>query len=170
MSLFPSDRPLPADEAKAIAVNLHGLRLEHPRQFGACWLSCLLWDQLKLDDFWKEKLLPSREGTRWKNVLQTLVTYRLIDHGRKWRLHRLWYEKSASGTETCATRNMSQMGLVGDLLGEDFGLVQKDKLYRCLDKLLEHKKKLFSFLQERWQEMFDAKFESDLLFGGDAQR
>jgi hypothetical protein len=113
-----------------------------------------LWDQLKLDDFWKEKLLPSREGTRWKNVLQTLVTYRLIDHGSEWRLHRLWYEKSA----------------MGDLLGEDFGLVQKDKLYRCLDKLLEHKKKLFSFLQERWQEMFDAKFESDLLFGGDAQR
>jgi len=84
---------------------------------------------------------------------------------------------------------------MGDLLGEDFGLVQKDKLYRCMDKLLEHKNALFSFLQERWQEMFDAKWEgesdvdygswcsdggdtcgdagcgeSDLLLGGDAER
>ena len=97
MVLFPNDRALPSDEAKAIAVNLHGLRLEHPRQWGACWLSCFLWDQLKLDDFWRERLLPSREGTRWKNVLQTLVTYRLIDPESEWRLHRLWYEKSAMG-------------------------------------------------------------------------
>ena len=146
MMLFPHDRPLPSEEAKAIAVNLNELRLERPRQWGACWLSCLLWDQLKLDDFWKERLPPSREGTRWKHVFQTLVTYRLIDPGSEWRLHRLWYEKSA----------------MGDLLGEDFGLVQKDKLYRCMDKLLSHKKALFSFLQERWREMFDAKF--DILF------
>ncbi len=46
-----------------------------------------------------------------------------------------------------------------DLLGEDFGLVQKDKLYRCLDKLLEHKKELFSFLNGRWKDMFNASFD-----------
>jgi hypothetical protein len=28
---------------------------------------------------------------------------------------------------------------MGDLLGEDFDLVQKDNLYRCFDKLLAHK-------------------------------
>ena len=61
-------------------------------------------------------------GTRWLNVLKTLVTYRLIDPGSEWRLHRQWYEQSA----------------MGDLLGEDFDLVQKDNLYRCLDKLLGH--------------------------------
>jgi hypothetical protein len=33
---------------------------------------------------------------------------------------------------------------MGDLLGEDFTLMQKDKLYRCLDKLLEHKGDFFS--------------------------
>ena len=61
-------------------------------------------------------------GTRWLNVLKTLVTYRLIDPGSEWRLHRQWYEQSP----------------MGDLLGEDFDLVQKDNLYRCLDKLLGH--------------------------------
>jgi hypothetical protein len=48
---------------------------------------------------------------------------------------------------------------MGDLLGEDYGLVQKDKLYRCLDKLVEHKEDLFSFLRERWQNMFNVKFD-----------
>ena len=48
---------------------------------------------------------------------------------------------------------------MGDLLGEDFGLVQIDKLYRCLDKLLPHKEGLFSYLRQRWQALFDVGFE-----------
>ena len=47
---------------------------------------------------------------------------------------------------------------MGDLLGEDLGLVQIDKLYRCLDKLLEHKTALFS-LRQRWQDLFQVRFE-----------
>lgn len=48
---------------------------------------------------------------------------------------------------------------MADLLGEDFSLAQKDKLYRCHDHLLPHKKALFSFLQQRWKDLFGAKFE-----------
>ena len=48
---------------------------------------------------------------------------------------------------------------MGDLLGEDFDLAQKDNLYRCLDKLLAHKTELFSFLQQRWKTLFEAEFE-----------
>jgi transposase len=48
---------------------------------------------------------------------------------------------------------------MSDLLGEDFGLVSKDKLYRCLDKLAEHKAELFSFLQRRWKMLFHAEFD-----------
>ena len=86
-------------------------------------MACQLWDQLSLDEFWSDKLPPSRKGTRWLNVFKSLACYRLIDPGSEWRLHRQWYEQSA----------------LADLLGEDFGLVQIDKLYRCLDKLLPHK-------------------------------
>jgi len=46
-----------------------------------------------------------------------------------------------------------------DLLGEDFGLAESHKLYRCLDKLLAHKTALFSYLQTRWQELFSARFD-----------
>jgi transposase len=102
-----------------------------------------LWQQLKLDEFWTPRLPCSREGTQWRQVLQTLVSYRLIDPGSEWRLHRQWFSQSA----------------MGDLLGEDFGLVAKDNLYRCLDKLLEHRRDLFTHLQSRWKDLFSAKFE-----------
>ena len=63
------------------------LQLEHPRQWWACWRALLLWEQLKLDEYWVGKLPVSREGTRWLNVLKTLVCYRLIRPGSEWRLH-----------------------------------------------------------------------------------
>ena len=126
-----------------VHVRVNGLRLRRPRQWGACWLACHLWDQLRLDDFWSPRLAASRQGTRWLNVLKTLVTYRLIDPGSEWRLHRQWYEQSA----------------IGDLLGEDFALAHKDNLYRCLDKLLARKLELFSVLRQRWQMLFQADFE-----------
>lgn len=121
--IFPENRSIPEGEVNAIQVKLSEIKIEKARQWGACWLFCEMWKQLRLDLFWKDKLRPSRKGTRWLNVLKTLTAYKLIDPGSEWRLHRLWYEQSA----------------MGDLLGEDFGLAQKDKLYRCLDKLLEHK-------------------------------
>ena len=143
IALFPEDRAPPQLDCDVVQVRLSGLRLHRARQWGGCWLACHLWDQLELDDFWSSRLQPSRQGTRWLNVLKTLVAYRLIDPGSEWRLHRQWYERSA----------------MGDLLGEDFDLVQKDNLYRCLDKLLAHKIDLFSFLQQRWKTLFAAKFE-----------
>jgi len=143
IALFPEDRVAPPLECDVVHVRLSGMRLRRPRQWGACWLACHLWDQLALDEFWSPRLAASREGTRWLNVLKTLVGYRLIDPGSEWRLHRQWYEQSA----------------MGDLLGEDFALVGKNNLYRCLDKLLAHKTDLFSFLQQRWKALFGAKFD-----------
>jgi hypothetical protein len=143
IALFPEDRAAPALACDVVHVRLSGLRLRRPRQWGACWLACHLWDQLRLDDFWSSRLPVSRQATRWMNVLKTLVAYRLIDPGSEWRLHRQWYDQSA----------------IGDLLGEDFDLVRKDNLYRCRDKLLAHKADLFSFLQDRWKTLFQAEFE-----------
>ena len=143
IALFPADRPVPELEQESVQVKLSELQLKHPRQWGACYLALTLWEQLKLDAFWTDRLLPSRQGTRWLNIFKTLVCYQLIDAGSEWRLHRQWYERSA----------------MGDLLGEDFALVQKDKLYRCLDKLVEHKRDFFSYLKGRWQSLFNARFD-----------
>ena len=143
IAIFPEDRQAPVLECDVVQVKLSGLQLKRPRQWGACWLVCHRWDPLQLDAFWQPRLPASRKGTRWLNVLKTLVCYRLIDPGSEWRLHRHWYDTSA----------------MGDLLGEDFGLAESHKLYRCLDKLLVHKQALVSHLQRRWHELFNAQFE-----------
>jgi transposase len=144
LALFPADRAVPAYAADhGMQVRLDAMELHRPRQWGACWLACQLYEQLELDRFWAARLPDSREGTRWRHVLQTLVCYRLIDPGSEWRLHRHWFEQSA----------------MADLLGADYGLVEKNALYRCLDKLLEHKSALFDHLRRRWQDLFGASFE-----------
>lgn len=134
---------IPSQALDAIEIQLSELRLERPRQWGACWLSCELWDQLGLEEFWTSRLRPSREGTPWLKVLQTLVAYRLIDPGSEWRLHRQWFETSA----------------MADLLHADFAIAGKNVLYRCLDKLVAHKDELFKFLVRRWGELFEARFD-----------
>lgn len=143
VSLFPEDRRVQSADHEVIHVRVNQMRLERPRQWGACWMALLLWDQLHLDEYWAEKLPPSREGTRWLNVLKILVSYRLIKPGSEWRLHREWYGKSA----------------VGDLIGEEREVIPYQNLYRCLDKLLGHKEGLFSFLKLRWQDLFNSGFD-----------
>jgi transposase len=46
-----------------------------------------------------------------------------------------------------------------DLLGEDFAVAEKDRLYRCLDRILEHKQELFVWLKKKWADLFAADFE-----------
>jgi hypothetical protein len=143
ISLFPEDRKVQSNNHDVIHVHVNQMRLERPRQWGACWMALLLWDQLQLDRYWVEKLPPSRQGTRWLNVLKILACYRLIQPGSEWHLHREWYGNSA----------------MGDLLGEEGEAIPYQNLYRCLDKLLEHREGMFSFLKQRWQDMFNADFD-----------
>src|SRR5215475_12050717 len=144
LALFAADRQLPNFAAGfGVQVRLKEMELHRPRQWGACWLACHLYEQLELDEFWAERLADSREGTCWQHILQTLVCYRLIDPGSEWRLHRQWFEQSA----------------MGDLLDEDYSLVEITALYRCLDKVLQHKEQLFGHLRQRWQDLFGARFE-----------
>lgn len=143
VALFPAERVLPTDDEQVVRIKLSEMALKRPRQWGACWLFCQLYSQLGLDQFWKERLPPSRKGTRWDLVFQTLCAYRLIDPGSEWRLHRQWFERSA----------------MGDLLGEDFSLVAIHKLYECHDFILEHKAELFDHLTQRWKDLFSADFQ-----------
>ena len=142
LALFPADHEVPASaDGYGVQVRLDAVELHRPRQWGACWLACHLYEKLELDRFWSQRLPDSRKGTKWRHILQTLVCYRLIDPGSEWRLHRQWFEQSA----------------MGDLLHAD--CVGIDTLYRCLDKLLEHKTALFDHLRQRWQDLFGASFE-----------
>ncbi|MEK9133296.1 MAG: IS1634 family transposase [Pseudomonadota bacterium] len=143
LSLFPEDRQIPADAIDSVQVKLGQMELHRPRAYGNCWLGCELWRQLRLDEFWQGKLPESREAVRWERVLQLLVVNRLIDPGSEFRLHRQWFDQSA----------------MGELLGEDFAVAEKDRLYRCLDRIVEHKKELFVHLRQRWEDLFEVQFD-----------
>jgi transposase len=144
VALYAASGALPSHaEGGGVRVCLDAMELHRPRQWGACWLAAELWKQLGLDAFWSAKLGCSREGTDWTKVLQVLTTYRLLDPGSEWRLHRDWFVGTA----------------MGDLLGGDFSLVAKDTLYRCHDRLLGHKEALFSHLAERWRDLFNPDYE-----------
>jgi transposase len=143
LSLFPEDREIPSDAVDSLQVNLSGIQLRRPRTFGSCWLACRLWRQLGLDEFWREKLPQGREAVRWEQVLQLLVINRLLEPGSEYRLHREWFDRSA----------------MDQLLGVDFAVAEKDRLYRCLDRILAHKQDLFVWLKQKWADLFDADFE-----------
>jgi len=143
LALFPEDRPVEVADDTVVQIRLGELELHRPRQWGACWLACHLYEQLGLDEFWAQRLPPSRKGTRWDLILKALACYRLIDPGSEWRLHRQWYQDSA----------------MSDLLGAGYELAEIHKLYACLDRLLPHKRALFDHLTERWKDLFNARFE-----------
>jgi transposase len=143
MSLFPDDREIPADALDSAQIKLSGLELRRPRAFGNCWLACELWLQLGLDMFWQEHLPKGREAVSWEKVLRLLVVNRLLDPGSEFRVHRQWYLDSA----------------MDQLLETDFAVAEKDRLYRCLDRVLEHKQELFLWLKQKWADLFHADFE-----------
>ena len=143
LSLFPDDREIPADAVDSVQVKLSSLELRRPRVFGSCWLGCELWRQLGLHEFWDSRLAGSREEVAWEKVLQLLVVNRLLDPGSEFRVHRQWYLSTAMDA----------------LLGTDFAVAEKDRLYRCLDRVLEHKQELFVWLRQKWADLFRAEFE-----------
>jgi hypothetical protein len=102
-----------------------------------------LWRQLGLDAFWEGRLGEGREEVPWAKVLELLVVSRLVSPGSEFRLHRQGFDQSA----------------MGDLLGTGFAVAEKDRLYRCLDRILKHKAALFEHLRQRWQELFKARFD-----------
>ena len=85
-----------------------------------------MWRQLGLEEFWQPRLAAGREAVSWEKVLRLVVVNRLIDPGSELRVHRQWFLASA----------------MDELLGVDYQVAGKDRLYRCLARLLEHRQEL----------------------------
>ena len=145
LSLFTDEEPAAGFSVDRLQVRLSEMELRRARSFGDCWLGCELWRQLGLEEFWGERLGEKvrRETVDWEKVLRLLVVNRLIEPGSEFRVHRQWFDQSA----------------MGELLGEDFAVAEKDRLYRCLDRILEHKQELFQHLRQCWADLFGAEFD-----------
>ena len=100
-----------------------------------------LWEELGLDTFWFEALGDRRGAVEWSKVVELLAVNRLCAPGSELSIHERWFSRTA----------------MDFLLGCDEAVAGKDRLYRALDKALEHRDALMGHLQERWSDLFGAE-------------
>jgi hypothetical protein len=143
-----------------VEVDASRVRIERARSFGGAWLALHLMKKLSLDTFLKEKLSVGRALVPWHLVAQILVVQRLLDPSSELSIAEGGYEKCA----------------LSDLLGVPCVLVNDDRLYRALDRLLVHKAALEEHLRNRLGELFGISYDlllydvTSTFFEGQAQR
>jgi hypothetical protein len=136
--LFVEDH---ADEA--IPVRLNRLRLERGRRFGDVWLGWTLWRALRLDEALARWLPEGREAVPWATMAAVLVLARLCEPSSELHIAETWYRGTA----------------LEDLLAVPAPLVNDDRLYRALDRLVPHKTALEQHLMARLGELFALDYD-----------
>ena len=131
------------DRDDAIPVRLNRIRLERGRTFGDVWLGWTLWRALRLDDLLERLLPPGREAVPWATMAAVLVLARLCEPSSELHIAEDWYRRTA----------------LEDLLTLPAALVNDDRLYRALDRLLPHKTALEQHLVARLGELFALDYD-----------
>ena len=131
------------EDPDVVAIRLSTLQVRNCREFGSCWIGVKVWHLLELDRFWEEQLGELRGEVAWEKVAELLAVNRLCAPGSELSVHEKWYPKTG-------------MSL---LLDCDARVAEKDRLYRCLDRLVEHKDALEGHLKRKWGELFQADFD-----------
>ena len=124
-------------------VVLSSLVVRRPRQFGACWVGCKLWEELGLGEFWQKALGEEVGAVAWEKVVELLAVNRLIAPRSELSIHEKWFPQTAMAA----------------LLESDERVAEKDRLYRALDRILKHKAALEEHLAQRWKDLFGASFD-----------
>jgi hypothetical protein len=120
-----------------IPVRLDRVRLERSRIFGDVWLGWTLWRALQLDTL-LERLLPvGREAVPWATMALVLVLARLCEPSSELHIAEDWYRRTA----------------LDDLLALPAPLVNDDRCYRALDRLLPHKTALGFLAYVPWKSL-----------------
>lgn len=130
-------------DVDTIPVNISKMRLERPRRFGDCWLASEMWDQLGFDRFWSERIDTDRSPVAFSKVLKLLTVSRLIKPSAEYFVHQHWFSQSAMDA----------------ILDCDFEIAEKNRLYRCLDRILPYKDELCKYLKDTWQGMFNLEYD-----------
>jgi transposase len=135
---------VPPDEpAEAIPVRLNRIRLERGRTFGDIWLGWTLWRALRLDQLLERRLPEGREAVPWATMATVLILARLCEPSSELHIAEDWYRRTA----------------LEDLLALPASLVNDDRLYRALDRLLPHKTALEQHLVARLGELFALEYD-----------
>jgi len=136
----PEQAPLFKDgsEGLTVPVRLKGICIERSRQFGDVYLALALWRGTGLEELC-ERLLPSgKERIGWAKMAAVLVAARFCEPSSELHIAEDWYRRTA----------------LCDLLQLGDEEVDKNRLYRALDRLLVHKAALEAHLSQRCGELF----------------
>jgi hypothetical protein len=125
-------------EHLTVPVRLKGVRIERSRQFGDVYLALALWRGLGLEELCEQVMPAGQERIAWAKMAAVLVTARFCEPSSELHIAEDWYRRTA----LC---DLLQLG------EED---VNKDRLYRGLDRLLIHKSALEAHLSKRCGELF----------------
>lgn len=128
---------------ETVPVRLDRVRVERTRSFGDVYLGWTMWRGLGLDLFCGELMPAGREGVSWATMAEILVLARLCEPSSELHIAESWYSRTA----------------LDDLLGVREDLVNDDRLYRALDRLLPHKEALEKHLRGRLGELFDLDYD-----------
>jgi transposase len=143
LKLFPSHIEVRDDDLQVARVLVHRVRLERTRQFGGCFLGWELWKGLELNRFFELTMDEEAAEVRWSRVAAVLAINRLCAPGSELAIEERWYPATA----------------LDDLLEIEEGKINDTRLYRCLDRMLPHKRKLEQHLKQRYGELFGAEFD-----------
>lgn len=142
LPLFDTDRdsePVP----EKIEVRVGDARVERSRDFGNVYLGLCLWRALKLDRLLERRIPRNREDVPWSVMATVLTLARFCEPSSELHIADTWYLRTA----------------LDDLLGVPQDLVNKDRLYRTHDHLLEHKEAIEKHLKEQFTTLFDTGYE-----------
>jgi transposase len=147
-SLFDQDKP------EWVEVNVRKVGVERPRRFGDVWLALELIKKLGLGDL-LDRLLPESSDLAedvpvgrppkiaWARLAEVLIVSRFCEPSSELHIAESFYRKSA----------------LADLVGIPDEDIYVNRLYRALDKLLEHKDAISKHLKERMGELFALKYD-----------
>jgi transposase len=136
----PEQAPLFCDgsEHLTVPVRLKGIRVERSRQFGNVYLALALWRGTGLAQLCNELLPAGKERVGWEKIAAILVAARLCEPASELHIAEDWYRRTA----------------LCDLLQLGDEEINKDRLYRGLDRLLKHKATIEAHLSRRAGELF----------------
>ena len=126
-----------------VMVNASAVRLENCVQFGRPWLAVELIKKIGLDVFLHQHLPGGRAAIRWSSMALVLIICRLCKPSSELYVAERFYRETA----------------LAQLLGVPAAKVNETHLYRALDHILSHKRKLESFLKNQLGELFELEYD-----------
>jgi transposase len=124
-------------------IDTRNVRVERTRDFGATWLALRLMGVLGLNRLFWDIFPSTRAEVCWSAMAQVLIACRLCSPSSELKIAECGYERTA----------------LEDLFGLPADLVNDDRLYRSLDKLIVHKEEIEKHLKDRLGELFGLSYD-----------